>query len=633
MAITEEKRGTGGDQRHEAPVMHAPGRPFGGFGPGPGGPGRMRGMVVKPRNFTGTLRRLWGYMESERKWLLLIFISVMFQSVLALFSPYLIGMGVDAMGLGMGDVDFRLLGLAIMAMLIAYLTEGSLSLFQGWVMAGLSQRVVTRLRRMLFGKLQKLPLSFFDTRPHGDVMSRLSNDIDNVSNTISQSAVQIMSGSIALIGSFIMMLVLSPILTLASLITVPLVYLLARTVTRKTRVLFREQQAQLGRLNGHIEETITGMEVVWAFNHEAHSLAEFEEENRKLYEVSRKAQIWSGFLMPLLSVINNIGFAAVALVGGALAVRGHITVGVIASFISYSRQFVRPLNDLANMFNILQSGVAGAERAFEIMDEAEEEPDPPGAAVLQNPKGHVVFEQVHFGYRPDVPILRDVSFEAEPGSVTALVGPTGAGKTTIVNLLTRFYDVSEGRVTIDGRDILDYTRDSLRRSFGIVLQDTYLFSGTIRDNLKYGNPDATDEEMVEAARLVGADAFIRRLPQGYDTVLAENGGNLSHGQRQLLSIARVMLAKPAILILDEATSSIDTRTEMQVQKALATVMQGRTSFIIAHRLNTIRRADTIMVIDHGQIVEQGNHEQLMRAKGPYARMVESQLNLKQPLTD
>lgn len=633
MAITEEKRGTGGDQRHEAPVMHAPGRPFGGFGPGPGGPGRMRGMVVKPRNFTGTLRRLWGYMESERKWLLLIFISVMFQSVLALFSPYLIGMGVDAMGLGMGDVDFRLLGLAIMAMLIAYLTEGSLSLFQGWVMAGLSQRVVTRLRRMLFGKLQKLPLSFFDTRPHGDVMSRLSNDIDNVSNTISQSAVQIMSGSIALIGSFIMMLVLSPILTLASLITVPLVYLLARTVTRKTRVLFREQQAQLGRLNGHIEETITGMEVVWAFNHEAHSLAEFEEENRKLYEVSRKAQIWSGFLMPLLSVINNIGFAAVALVGGALAVRGHITVGVIASFISYSRQFVRPLNELANMFNILQSGVAGAERAFEIMDEAEEEPDPPGAVVLQNPKGHVVFEQVHFGYRPDVPILRDVSFEAEPGSVTALVGPTGAGKTTIVNLLTRFYDVSEGRVTIDGRDILDYTRDSLRRSFGIVLQDTYLFSGTIRDNLKYGNPDATDEEMVEAARLVGADAFIRRLPQGYDTVLAENGGNLSHGQRQLLSIARVMLAKPAILILDEATSSIDTRTEMQVQKALATVMQGRTSFIIAHRLNTIRRADTIMVIDHGQIVEQGNHEQLMRAKGPYARMVESQLNLKQPLTD
>ena len=633
MAITEEKRGPVGDQRQEAPVMHAPGRPFGGFGPGPGGPGRIRGMVVKPRNFTGTLRRLWGYMESERKWLLMIFISVIVQSVLALFGPYLIGMGIDAMGLGMGDVDFRLLGLAILAMLIAYVTESSLSLFQGWVMAGLSQRVVTRLRRMLFGKLQKLPLAFFDTRPHGDVMSRLSNDIDNVSNTISQSAVQIMSGSIALIGSFIMMLILSPILTLASLITVPLVYLLARTVTRKTRVLFREQQAQLGRLNGRIEETITGMEVVWAFNHEALSMAEFEEENRKLYEVSRKAQIWSGFLMPLLSVINNIGFAAVALAGGALAVRGQITVGVIASFISYSRQFVRPLNELANMFNILQSGVAGAERAFEIMDEAEEEPDRPGAVVLQNPKGHVVFEQVHFGYRPDVPILRDVSFEAKPGSVTALVGQTGAGKTTIVNLLTRFYDVSKGRVAIDGRDILDYTRDSLRRSFGIVLQDTYLFSGTIRDNLKYGNPDATDDEMVEAARLVGADAFIRRLPQGYNTILAENGGNLSHGQRQLLSIARVMLAKPAILILDEATSSIDTRTEMQVQKALATVMQGRTSFIIAHRLNTIRRADTIMVIDHGQIVEQGHHEQLMRAKGPYARMVESQLNLKQPLVD
>ncbi len=525
---------------------------------------------------------------------------------------------------GAGLVDFGVLKLLALALVIVYVADGLLTFLQGWLMAGISQRIVTALRGMLFGKLQKLPLGYFDARPHGEVMSRLSNDIDNVSTTVSQSTLQLMSGSIAIVGSLVMMLVLSPILTLASLITVPLVYLLARTITKRTKVLFKEQQAQLGKLNGHAEETITGIQVVKAFNYERQAVQQFDEVNEKLYEVGLRAQIWSGFLMPIMSVINNIGFAVVAVVGGLLAVRGDITVGVIASFLSYSRQFVRPLNELANIYNILQSGVAGAERVFEVLDEREEPADPPHAVPLAHPRGRVVFENVSFGYREDVPIISGVSFAAEAGSSTALVGPTGAGKTTIVNLLTRFYDVTGGKITIDGRDIRDYTRDSLRRCFGIVLQDTYLFSGTIRENIKYGKENATDEEVRAAAIMANADPFIRRLPQGYDTVLSENGGNLSQGQRQLLAIARVILAQPSILILDEATSSIDTRTELHIQEALLKVMEGRTSFIIAHRLNTIRDADTIMVIDRGQIVEEGRHERLLERKGSYYRMFSNQ---------
>lgn len=389
-------------------------------------------------------------------------------------------------------------------------------------------------------------------------------------------------------------------------------------------MLFKNNQAELGRLNGHIEETISGIEVVKAFNHEEKAIQEFEEVNQSLLKVGLRAQIWTGFLMPLMNVINNFGFAMIAVVGGVLALNNMITVGVIASFLTYSRQFVQPLNNLANIFNVLQSGVAGAERVFEILDEKEEPDDSKDAATFQDPKGHVVFEHVSFGYREDVPIIKNISFEAKPGTRTALVGPTGAGKTTIVNLLTRFYDVTEGRIFIDGKDIRAYTRDSLRRSFGFVLQDTYLFSGTIKENIKYGNPEATDEEVEEAARLAHADIFINRMPDKYETVLSENGGNLSQGQRQLLAIARVFLAKPALLILDEATSSIDTRTERYIQDALISIMEGRTSFIIAHRLNTIRDADNIMVIDHGQIIEQGNHDELMARRGSYYHMFYNQ---------
>ena len=539
--------------------------------------------------------------------------------------PYLIGQSIDAMSGGIGAVNFGILGIMALTLLAAYIIDGAINFLQGWLMAGVSQRIVLNLSCTLFTKLQKLPISFFDIRTHGDLMSRLSNDIDNISGTISQSTTQLMSGAITIAGALVMMLVLSPMLTLASIITVPLVFLLTGTIAKRTRVLFKEQQVELGKLNGHIEETISGIQVVKAFNHEDKAIEQFDEINSKLCEVGIKAQIWTGFIMPLMNVINNVGFAAVAGVGGALAVRNAITVGTIAIFLSYSRQFARPLNDIANTFNTLQTAIAGAERVFEILDEKEEAEDMPGAKVLESPRGHVTFDNVTFGYRPDVSILKDISFDAVEGRNIALVGPTGAGKTTIVNLLARFYDVSEGSIMIDGRDIREYTRDSLRSCFGIVLQDTYLFSGTIKENIKYGRLEATDEEMETAAEMANADVFIRRLPKGYDTVLTESGGNLSQGQRQLLAISRAILANPSILILDEATSSVDTRTELHIQEAMLKLMHGRTSFIIAHRLSTIRDADTIMVIDGGEIVESGSHNELILKAGIYHNMYFSQL--------
>lgn len=598
-------------------------QPF--FPPRPGrgfGHGGARVPVSKPKNFSATIKRLWQAFGREKRWLPLVFAIVLVDGLLMLSAPYLIGKAIDAMT--GGAEAFSFLSIIILALLGSYIVDGALTFLQGWMIAGITQRIVTNMRQALFEKLQKLPIAFFDSRTHGELMSRLTNDIDNVSNSISQSTTQLMSGVIVLAGSLVMMLVLSPILTLACLITVPLVFLLTRTIAKRTSVLFKNQQIELGKLNGHIEETISGIQVVKAFNHEEKAIVDFAAINDRLCKVGMKAQIWSGFLMPIMNVINNLGFAMVAIVGGILAVKGMITVGVIASFLSYSRQFVRPLNDLANIFNVLQSGVAGAERVFEVLDEREEPLDSPDAAVLREPKGHVVFDRVSFGYRPDQPILKNVSFEAQAGSTTALVGPTGAGKTTVVNLLTRFYDVTEGTIYLDGKDIREYSRDSLRRSFGFVLQDTYLFSGTIKENIMYGKPDATDAEVEAAAKMAHADVFINRLPKRYDTQLTENGGNLSQGQRQLLAIARVILARPSLLILDEATSSIDTRTELIIQDTLATIMEGRTSFVIAHRLGTIRDADAIMVVDSGEIVEKGSHDDLIAQKGVYYQLFYNQ---------
>lgn len=592
------------------PITGGPTRGGGTFG------SRNSKAIVKPKSFSGTMRRLWRYLRPERKPLVIIFFFVLIDAALALVGPYIIGVSVDRMA-GGGTIELELL---LLFLAITYIAEGGLAFLKSWLMAGVSQRVVKELRRTLFAKLQKLPVAFFDTHTHGELMSRLANDIDNVSSTVSQSSIQLMGGIIAIIGSLIMMLVLSTVLTLASLITVPLVILLTRTVSQKTSILFKDQQVQLGKLNSHVEETISGIQVIKAFNHEQQAIEDFKAVNQQLCNVGMKAQIWSGFIMPLMNVINNIGLAAIAIVGGILAVQDAITVGVIASFVSYSRQFVRPLNELANIFNILQSGVAGAERVFEILDEQEETADPAAVSVLSQPQGHVEFENVSFGYRTDVPILKNISFSARPGSRVAFVGPTGAGKTTVVNLLTRFYEIQTGRILIDGRDIRDYTRESLRRCFGIVLQDTYLFAGTIKENIKYGRPDASDAEVVAAAVKANAATFIQRLPKQYDTLLAENGGSLSQGQKQLIAIARVMLTNPAILILDEATSSIDTRTEFHIQDALRKIMQNRTTFIIAHRLNTIRDADKILVIQQGEIAEQGTHEQLIDQQGAYYQL-------------
>jgi len=586
--------------------------------------GRHGMPVPKAKNFKGTLIRLWKYFGREGKVLLALSLLILISSAIGLSIPYLVGRSIDSMISENNIVDIGLLGLIVTTLIVAYVIDGFIIFLQGWIMAGVSHRIVKRLRSSLFDKLQKLPVSFFDIHTHGEVMSRLSNDIENVSSTISQSATQLISSALIIGGSFIMMVILSPLLTVASVVVIPLVFLVSRTIARKTKILFREQQKVLGRLNGHIEETISGILVVKAFNHEDKVIEEFDKINNQLCDVGIKAQIWSGFIMPLMNVINNLGFAVVAGVGGVLAVNELITVGIIASFLSYSRQFVRPLNEVASIFNTLQSAVASAERVFEVLDQEEEPEDLSNAKFLENPKGHVIFEDVSFGYRPHVSILKNISFEVKAGTSIALVGPTGAGKTTIINLLTRFYDVTSGAIFLDGVDIREYTRDSFRKSFGIVLQDTYLFSGTIKENIKYGCLDATDEEVERAAFLANADVFIKRLPNEYETVLSESGGNLSQGQRQLLAIARVILANPAILILDEATSNVDTRTELHIQEGMLKLMEERTSFIIAHRLSTIRDANIIMVIDNGEIVEKGDHDSLMEKKGIYHNLYFSQ---------
>lgn len=585
--------------------------------------------VIKPKDFKGTMTRLYGYFKKERKLLFLILVFVLIDSLIVMSIPYIIGSCVNIIADSQGKLQLSMLIKLTMILGGAYIADGIISFIQSWVMAGVSQRIVKNMRSCLFQKLHALPISFFDTHSNGDIMSRLSNDIDNISGVIAQSTVQLFSGFISIVGTLVMMLILNPILTLVSLITVPLVFALTKTIAKKTKKLFKEQQEYLGALNGHIEESISGLEVVKAFNHEEILIEDFKKVNDNLCKVGIKAQIWSGFLMPIMNVINNVGFIAIAWIGGILAVKEIINVGLITSFISYSKQFTRPLNDLGNIFNNLQSAVAGAERVFEILDEKEEERDIDKALYLEDTKGEVFFENVTFGYNKEQAILKDISFKVKPGQSVALVGPTGAGKTTIVNLLTRFYDVDKGNIYIDGINSKDYTRDSLRKVFGIVLQDTYLFSGTVKENIRYGRPDAVEEEIIRAAKLANAHGFITRLPKGYETILEESGGDLSQGEKQLLTIARAILAKPSILILDEATSNVDTRTELKIQEAMAEIMKNRTTFIIAHRLSTIRDADRIMVVEDGAIVEEGSHKELMDIKGRYYDMYNKQLRKEQ----
>lgn len=590
-----------------------------------GGPMQRFMPTEKPKNASGTVWRLLKIYTTQWKALIALIVLTVLTAGVVLVTPYLIGQAVNAFDITNNLVNESILWTVLIALTAAYLANWALNSVTGWMMAGVSQRLVKYMRRKLFAKLQKLPLEFYDTTPHGDTMSRLTNDIDNISNTIAMTTTDLSLSILNLAGSLVMMLVLSPTLTLVAMITIPLVLLLTRIIAARSRRYFLGQQRSLGELGGIIEESVTGLKMVKAFGREEDVRADFEGANRALCDYSIKAQIWAGLLMPLMNVINNISFACVACVGGVLSVQGSITVGVIVSFITYSRQFGQPLNNIANMFNSIQAALAGAERVFEVMDKTEEPPDSPDAIEIAKVRGSVEFKDVSFSYDARKPVLEHVSFSVRAGEVVALVGETGAGKTTIVNLLTRFYDLNSGEILIDGVNIFAMKREELRRYFSVVLQDTSLFTGTIAENIRYGNPEATDEEVRQAAKMGSADHFISRLPRGYETMVSGNTDNLSMGQRQLLSISRAFLCDAPILILDEATSSVDTRTEKNIQRAMLKLMKGRTSFLIAHRLSTIRDADRIMVVGQQRILESGTHDRLMAQKGVYYRMVVSQL--------
>ena len=591
---------------------------------GAGGPGgRYLRPVERPKNAGKTILRLLRFFRGQTWPIAATFLLAAVTSGIALVVPLLSGQAIDALDL---RLDNSILRHIVLMLALVYTADAVAHFAQSWIVTTISQRTVKLLRQELFAKLQKLPVRFFDAYPHGELMSRLSNDTDNIAGILGSAVTQMMSIVIILGGSLIMMLSLSPVMTFFSLVSLPLVFLLTKTIASNTRRLFKKQQETLGRLNACVEENITGIHIVKAYSHEKYAIGELAGINEKLREVSTEAQIWSGYIMPIMNVIKNLSFAIVAGAGSVLALRGDISIGTIAIFINYSRQFGRPLNDLASMYNSLQSALAGAERVFEVLDAAEEVPDAKGAKPLACTKGHVRFENVSFGYKADVPVLRDVSFTVKPGSVVALVGPTGAGKTTIVNLITRFYDVTAGKIWLDGHNIEDYTRDSLRKAFGIVLQDTYLFTGTIRENICYGRADASEADIVAAAKASGAHFFIEHLPGQYETMLTESGQNLSEGQRQLLAIARAILFDPDILILDEATSSVDTRTELRIQEAFMGLMKGRTSFMIAHRLSTIVGADVIMLVQDGRLAEVGSHTALMAQDGQYRKMFMMQAN-------
>lgn len=606
--------------------MGPPGRPGGGRGPGGPGMGMPR---EKPKNSAKTLRRLLSYLGKSKALLIGMIMMVLLMTLTQLIGPMLQREAIDTMTITETNlhIDFDALIKTLTLMGIVYVIGVVFNFFQGWLSATLSQQTVRKMRNDLFTKMSKLPVKYFDTHTHGELMSRLTNDVDNVSNTLSQSLSTLISSALTVIGSLTMMLYFSPLMTLISLIAIPLGLWLVSLISKKTRKYFKRQQESLGEMNGHIEEMITGQKTVLAFSRTGIVIDEFDEINKKLRNYSIQAQIWGGVVGPVMNMIGNISFTLVAISGGLLAANGLISIGTIQAFVQYSKQFTRPVSEVANQYAMIQSALSGAERVFEVMDTIPEEDNGRNTPFeVSEVKGNVYFENVNFGYTEEKLVLKDFSINVKAGEKIALVGPTGAGKTTVVNLITRFYDINSGIITLDGVNIEELPKDGLRSSIGIVLQDTVLFTGTIRDNIRFGRLDATDEEIIAAAKMAYAHEFISRLPDGYDTELSEQGSNLSQGQRQLLSIARAILADPKILILDEATSSIDTRTEMHIQKAMITLMEGRTSFIIAHRLSTIRDADIILVLDGGQIVEKGSHASLLKQNGHYKKLYDMQFS-------
>ena len=576
---------------------------------------------AKPKAGRQTLFRLTSYLVCDRLLLSVIGVLIVLSIAANLGGSYLLRPIINRY---ISPGDFLGLGKMLGILIGVYLTGVFAVYVEYRLLNKIGQRTVARMREDLFRKMEQLPVGYFDTHQHGDLMSRYTNDMDRISDALTDSLSDMLSSALTVVGIFCLMLVISPILTLVTLVTVPLMFWSARGNVRKSRQYFKAQQASLGSINGYIEEMISGQKVVKVFGHEQKAISDFEELNQDLKGKSLKAQFYSGLMMPVMQNLSTLNYVLITIVGALLAIFRGFDVGGLAAFLQYSRQFGRPINELASLYNSIQAALAGAERIFEVIDEQPEAPDLPEAVNLEKVKGEVVMKEVWFGYRPEKMILKGISFQAAAGRKIALVGATGAGKTTILSMLPRFFDIRSGEIRIDRQEIRCIHRNSLRRSMAIVLQDTHLFTGTVRENIRFGRLEATDEEVIEAAKLTAAHSFIKRLPHGYDTLLENDGANLSQGQRQLLNIARAAVADPAILLLDEATSNIDTRSEILIQKGLDQLMQGRTSLIIAHRLSTIRNADMILVLERGQIVERGTHEELLRMKGKYFSLNQEQ---------
>ncbi len=597
--------------------------------------GRMGGRhgmsTEKAKDFKGTMKKLMGYLTQYKIGLLLVVIFAIGSTIFNIAGPKILGKATTELFHGLiskvsggSGIDFDKIAKILIGLMCLYVCSALFSFIQGYIMTGVSQKLTYRMRKEISEKIDRLPMGYFDKMTHGEILSRITNDVDTLSQSLNQSATQVITSVATIIGVLVMMLSISPLMTVIAILILPLSMGLIGMIVKRSQRYFKEQQEYLGYVNGQVEEVYGGHNIVKAFNKEDDVIDEFDRDNDRLYRSAWKSQFLSGMMMPIMQFVGNLGYVAVVILGGYLAIKKTIEVGDIQSFIQYVRNFTQPIQQVAQVANMLQSTAAASERVFEFLEEPEEEAAPENPVVLKNPEGAVEFEHVHFGYNPEHTIIHDFSVKVEPGQKIAIVGPTGAGKTTMVKLLMRFYDVSGGSIKVDGHDIREFDRGELRRMFGMVLQDTWLFKGSIEDNIRYGKLDAAHEDVVKAADAAYAHRFIQTLPGGYGMELNEEASNVSQGQKQLLTIARAILADPKILILDEATSSVDTRTEVRIQKAMDNLMKGRTSFIIAHRLSTIRDADLILVMKEGDIVEMGRHEELLAKNGFYADLYNSQ---------
>lgn len=602
-----------------------------GRGPMGGSPHGGMGTGEKAKNFKGTIKKLMKYLSTYKIGLILVVIFAIGSTIFNIAGPKILGKATTEIFTGLVGkvsggvgIDFDKVARILTSLMCLYLTSAVFSFIQGYIMTGVSQKLTYRLRKEVSEKINRMPMNYFDTRMHGEVLSRVTNDIDTLSQSLNQSATQMITSFTTIIGVLVMMLSISPLMTLVALLILPISLGLISMIVKHSQKHFKKQQEYLGHVNGQVEEVYSGHNIVKVFNKEEDVIREFDETNDILYQSAWKSQFFSGMMMPIMQFVGNLGYVAVAILGGYLAIQKSIQVGDIQSFIQYVRNFTQPITQAAQVANMLQSTAAASERVFEFLEEEEEDQFVENAVSVKGLEGNVEFDHVHFGYSEDKIIINDFSAKAKQGQKIAIVGPTGAGKTTMIKLLMRFYDVNSGAILIDGHNVKDFNRSELRQMFGMVLQDTWLFHGSIKDNIRYGKLDATDEEVVEAAKAAHVHHFVQTLPNGYDMELNEEASNVSQGQKQLLTIARAILADPKILILDEATSSVDTRTEVRIQKAMDNLMRGRTSFVIAHRLSTIRDADLILVMKEGDIVEQGNHEELLRKNGFYAELYNSQ---------